>query len=186
VGQFSISANTTIGIRGGRETSDSEPGKTLVGVQLSIPLFVRNTFRAEQRAASATADATRLESDALSQQAFARMKASASQYRASFAAWQRWRGLSGNALDNGVELLDRVWKVREISTAEYLVQIKQLLDGRAAGEELKYQTWRAWTEWLEASGQWREALNIPTSPTDSESAAAAPDATRLPLSGNTP
>jgi outer membrane protein, heavy metal efflux system len=176
-------ADPTIGIRGGRETSDTEPGKTLVGVQLSIPLFVRNNFRAEQRAASATADATRLESDALTQQAFARMKANASQYRASFAAWQRWRGLSGGALDNGVELLDRVWKVREISTAEYLVQVKQLLDGRAAGEELKYQTWRAWAEWLEASGQWREALNTPES---DASAATAPDATSLPLFGNTP
>lgn len=177
-------ADPTIGIRGGRETSDTEPGKTLVGLQLSIPLFVRNSFRAEQRAASATADATRLESAALAQQAFARMKATASQYRASFAAWQRWRGISGAALDNGVELLDRVWKVREISTAEYLVQIKQLLDGRAAGEELKYQTWRAWAEWLEASGQWRQALSTP----DSESAApaaATPDATPA-LSGNAP
>jgi len=174
-------ADPTVGIRGGRETSDSEPGKTLVGLQLSIPLFVRNNFRAEQQAASASADATRLESAALTQQALARMKATASQYRASFAAWQRWRGASGTALNDGVELLDRVWKVREISTAEYLVQLKQLLDGRAAGEELQFQTWRAWAEWLEASGQWQQALNSLDA-----SAATTPDAISNLNSGNTP
>ncbi|ROH89697.1 TolC family protein [Stagnimonas aquatica] len=172
-------ADPTVGIRGGRETSDSEPGKTLVGLQLSIPLFVRNNFRAEQVAASASADAARLETAALTQQSIARMKATASQFRASYAAWERLSKASGTALDNGIELLDRVWKAREFSTAEYLVQLKQLLDGRAAGEELRYQTWQAWAEWLEASGQWREGLS------ELDATASASPAT-TPNSGNTP
>jgi len=50
-------------------------------------------------------------------------------------------------------LLERVWRVREITTAEYVLQLKQLLDGRAAGEELRLQAWQAWFEWLSASGQ---------------------------------
>lgn len=172
-------ADPTVGIRGGRETSDSEPGKTLVGLQLSIPLFVRNNFRAEQVAASASADAARIETAALTQQSIARLKAAASQFRASHAAWERWSKASGTALDNGIELLDRVWKAREFSTAEYLVQLKQLLDGRAAGEELRYQTWQAWAAFLEASGQWREGLS------ELDTAAPATPAT-TPNSGHTP
>ncbi len=176
-------ADPTIGIRGGRETSSSETGKTLVGLQLSIPLFLRNNFRAEQVAASASADAARIETAALAQQALARMKATASQYRASYAAWDRWQRASGAALDNGIELLDRVWKAREFSTADYLVQLKQLLDGRAAGEELRYQTWQAWAAWLEASGQWRAALTE----VDTAAAAQPPTAPHSnPISGVTP
>jgi outer membrane protein, heavy metal efflux system len=172
-------ADPTIGIRGGRESSDSEPGKTLVGLQLSIPLFVRNNFRSEQVAASASADAARIETAALTQQSIARMKATASQFRSSYAAWERWSKASGGALDNGIELLDRVWKAHEFSTAEYLVQLKQLLDGRAAGEELRYQTWQAWAEWLAASGKWREGLS------ELDAAPSAKPAS-TPNSGNTP
>jgi len=107
------------------------------------------------------------------------MKATASQFRASRAAWERLSKTSGTTLDNGIELLDRVWKAREFSTAEYLVQLKQLLDGRAAGEELRYQTWQAWAAFLEASGQWREGLS------ELDTAAPATPAT-TPNSGHTP
>lgn len=154
-------ADPTFGIRGGRESSSSEPAKALIGLQVTIPLFVRNNFHAEQKAAAATADATRIESAMLYQQTVARMQAAARQYTASYAAWERWSTASGKRLDDGIELLDKVWKVREISTSEYLVQLKQLLDGRAAGEELKYQTWRAWADWLEASGQWNSWRDMP-------------------------
>lgn len=172
-------ADPTIGLRGGRETSDTEPGKTLVGLQLSIPLFVRNGFGNEQAAASAEVDAAGIETAALMRQSSARMKAAAGQFRASYEAWQRWSETAGSTLDNGIELLERVWKVRELGTSEYLAQLKQLLDGRAAGEQLRYQTWAAWFEWLEASGQWREALT-----TLDNDAATTPLAS--PLSGNAP
>lgn len=147
-------ADPTFGIRGGRESSDSEAAKSLIGLQVSIPLFVRNNYRAEEKAASAAADAARYEAAAFYQQSLVQMQASARQYSASYSAWERWRSASGTRMEDGIELLDKVWKVREISTSDYLVQLKQLLDGRAAGEELKYQTWRAWAEWLASSGQW--------------------------------
>ncbi|MGH8492194.1 MAG: TolC family protein [Moraxellaceae bacterium] len=156
-------ADPTFGIRGGRESSDSEATKSLIGLQVSIPLFVRNNYRAEEKAASAAADAARYEAAALYQQSLAQMQASARQYSASYAAWERWRSASGTRMEDGIELLDKVWKVREISTSDYLVQLKQLLDGRAAGEELKYQTWRAWAEWLASSGQWSAWLTPSTS-----------------------
>lgn len=156
-------ADPTIGIRGGRESSDSEAATGLIGLQVSIPLFVRNTYRAEQKAASASADAARIEATALYQQSLAQMQASARQYRASYAAWERWQSASGTRVEDGIELLDKVWKVREIGTSDYLVQLKQLLDGRAAGEELKYQTWRAWAEWLASSGQWN-TWSAPSTP----------------------
>lgn len=155
-------ADPTVGIRGGRESSAGESATGLIGLQVSIPLFVRNNYRAEQKAAAASADVARIEADAFYQQSLARLHASARQYHASYGAWQRWHSASGTRVEDGIELLDKVWKVREIGTSDYLVQLKQLLDGRAAGEELKYQTWRAWAEWLASSGQWSTWLTPST------------------------
>ncbi|MCB1656804.1 MAG: TolC family protein [Pseudomonadales bacterium] len=166
-------ADPTVGIRGGRESSQGESGATLVGVQVSIPLFVRNNFSAEQATAAATADAAHLEANALYEDSLARMQATARQYRSAYAAWQRWQSASSARLDEGVELLDKVWKVHEISTADYLVQLKQLLDGRAAGAELNYQTWRAWFDWLDSSGQWQNGLASAISSAQSTPAASA-------------
>jgi cobalt-zinc-cadmium efflux system outer membrane protein len=153
-------ADPTVGFRvGGEHDRGGGNSENLVGLHLSIPLFLRNNFRAETNAARAQADASRIESDASYQAALVRMKAAATQYRRSYAAWQRWNASASNRIESGVELLERVWRVREISTAEYLVQLKQLLDGRTAGEELRTQTWLSWAEWLAASGDWQHWLD---------------------------
>lgn len=163
----------TLGLRGGTEQDhNGRNGEALIGLQVTIPLFLRNNFKAEVAAASARASATGIEAEAGYGLAVARMKAAATQYGRALAAAQRWTRLSSSRIDSGVELLDKVWRVREISTAEYLVQLKQLLDGRAAGEELRAQAWVSWAEWLDASGQWQAWLDAtptsspnPTAPT---------------------
>lgn len=150
----------TLGLRGGTEQNrDGGGAEPLIGLQLSIPLFVRNDFKAEVAAAEAKASAVRIDAEAEYRLAIARMKAAASQYGRTYSVWQRWTALSSARIDASVELLDKVWRVREISTAEYLVQFRQLLDGRAAGEELRAQTWACWAEWLDASGLWQAWLD---------------------------
>ncbi len=163
----------TLGLRGGTEQDHSgRNAEALIGLQVSIPLFLRNNFKAEVAAADAKASAAGIEAEAGYGLAVARMKAAATQYGRTYAAWQHWTALSSARIDASVELLDKVWRVREISTAEYLVQFRQLLDGRAAGEELRAQTWASWAEWLDASGLWQAwldatqaSLSTPTAPT---------------------
>lgn len=153
-------SDPTVGVRGGfQENRGGGSGGSLVGLELTIPLFLRNNFRAQVAAADAKASAAGIESDASYRLAVARMKAAATQYGRTYTAWQRWSGLSSARIDASVELLDKVWRVREISTAEYLLQLRQLLDGRAAGAELRAQTWASWAEWLDASGLWQAWLD---------------------------
>lgn len=153
-------SDPTVGVRGGfQENRGGGAGGSLVGLELTIPLFLRNNFKAQVAAADARASAAGIESEASYRLAIARMKAAATQYGRTHTAWMRWNGLSSARIDAGVELLDKVWRVREISTAEYLVQFRQLLDGRAAGAELRAQTWASWAEWLDASGRWQAWLD---------------------------
>lgn len=150
-------ADPKIGLRVGREQERSNSA-SVVGLQFSIPLNVRNTYQAETDAARAQANAASSSADAIYQQSITRLRASAMQYQRSYAAWQRWDALSSTRLDNNIQLLERVWQSREISTADYLLQLRQLLDGRSAGEALRAQAWQAWLEWLDASGQWQSWL----------------------------
>jgi len=144
----------TVSLRAGREQDrDGGNRELLAGIQISIPLLIRNTYRADTQAASAEASSARIDAEAAYRLALQQMSATSSQYARAYAAWQRWHALSTARIDTDVELLDRVWRVREITTAEYVLQLKQLLDGRAAGEELRLQAWQAWFEWLSASGQ---------------------------------
>lgn len=153
-------ADPTIGLRGGREQDHGGAnGDALVGLQVSMPLFLRNNFKAEVAAADAQATAADIEAQSGYRLAVTRMQAAATQYRRTHDAWQHWTRLSSTRIDASVDLLDKVWRVREISTADYLVQFKQLLDGRAAGEELRAQTWLSWAEWLDASGLWQAWLD---------------------------
>jgi len=144
----------TVSLRAGREQDrDGGNRELLAGIQISIPLLIRNTYRADTQATSAEASSARIDAEAAYRLALQQMNATSSQYARSYAAWQRWHALSTARIDTDVELLERVWRVREITTAEYVLQLKQLLDGRAAGEELRLQAWQAWFDWLSASGQ---------------------------------
>lgn len=144
----------TVSLRAGREQDrDGSNREPLAGIQISIPLLIRNNYRTDTQAASAEASSARIDAEAAYRLALQQMNATSSQYARSYGAWRRWHALSTARIDTDVELLERVWRVREITTAEYVLQLKQLLDGRAAGEELRLQAWQAWFEWLSASGQ---------------------------------
>jgi outer membrane protein, heavy metal efflux system len=157
-------ADPTIGLRIGQERERGGSSAKLIGLQFSMPLNVRNDFAAQTDAARAQASAASSSAEAIYQQTLARLRASAVQYQRSHAAWQRWDALASSRLDGSIPLLERVWQLREISTADYLLQLRQLLDGRAAGEALRAQAWQAWLEWLDASGQWQSWLNALNNP----------------------
>lgn len=145
----------TIGLRGGREASDN-----LIGLTLSIPLFVRNNFSAEVDAANA--DAIQIEQNAhnLYRISRARLISTARRFELGREAWADWQQTGQTSLESQTQLLERLWQAGELSTADYLVQIKQTLDTRTAAAELHGSLWQAWFEWLAASGKTESWLGL--------------------------
>jgi len=148
-------ADPTIGLRGGREASDN-----LIGLTFSIPLFVRNNFSAEVDAANA--DAIQIEQGAQNtyRTGRARLISTAQRFELGRQAWEGWLQTGQSSLESQVQLLERLWSAGELSTADYLVQIKQTLDTRTAAAELHGSLWQAWFEWLAASGRTESWLGL--------------------------
>lgn len=138
----------TIGLRGGREDSDN-----LIGVNLSIPLFVRNNFRAEVDVASAELIQAEGESQNIARKARSNLLSSARRYQLIRETWQGWQQTGLSSLDNQLSLIQKLWQAREISTTEYFMQLNQTLDTRLSAIELRQDLWYGWTDWLLASGQ---------------------------------
>jgi len=148
-------ADPTIGLRGGRDASDN-----LIGLTLSIPLFVRNNFSAEVDAANA--DAIQIEQGAQNtyRTGRARLISTARRFELGRQAWDGWLQIGQSSLESQTQLLERLWQAGELSTADYLVQIKQTLDTRTAAAELHGSLWQAWFEWLAASGKTESWLGL--------------------------
>lgn len=142
----------TIGIQGGRNYGESE-NKKLFGLTLSLPLFVRNPYKAEVDAANYDAiQADRKREDVI-RQTKAEIISSAERYELLYMAMVKWQRATGKPLGDGVVLIERLWKAGEMNTTDYLVQLKQRIDSQIAGVELRGRAWGAWIDWLRASGQ---------------------------------
>jgi cobalt-zinc-cadmium efflux system outer membrane protein len=138
----------TVQVRGGRE-ADS----TLVGVNLSIPLYIRNSHKYEVTAAMAERDQVQQLADDLMRRAYSRYLSATERYQLSRDAWQDWQQTGQFSLQRQGDLLRRLWEAGEISTTDFLVQVQQTLDTRENALDLELAMWNAWFEWLAASGQ---------------------------------
>ncbi len=150
-------ADPTISVRGGREDLEGSKEETLVGINLSIPLFVRNNFRAEVAAANAELIRAEREGQDLHRRTRSRLLSAAERYRLSRGAWAIWQRTGQPSIDRQVNLLERAWRVGELSTTDYLVQIDQTLDTRAEALAVRSRLWESWFDWLVASAlidQW--------------------------------
>jgi cobalt-zinc-cadmium efflux system outer membrane protein len=138
----------TVSLRGGREDES-----TLVGINLSIPLYIRNSFKYEVSAAVADRDQAQQLVDDLLRHAYARFLSASERYEISRNAWDGWEQTGQISLERQGDLLQRMWEAGELSTTDFLVQLRQTLDTRESALNLKLTMWRAWFEWLAASGQ---------------------------------
>lgn len=138
----------TVSLSGGQEG-----GKSLVGLTLSMPLYVRNRFRYEVDAAAAEYDQAQELADDVLQRAYARLLSAAERYQLSNAAWDDWERTGQVSLRRQTDLLRRLWEAGELSTTDYLVQLRQTLDVRESALDLRFALWEAWFEWLQASGR---------------------------------
>ena len=138
----------SFGLRGGMEGEE-----VLVGINFSMPLFIRNNYRAEIEVANQ--EVLQIERLLLSatRRAEAQLSGSHKRYRITYDAWQLWKQTGLNSLNEQMKLINTLWKSGEMNTSEYLIQAKQNVDAQETAVELSSHMWEAWIEWLVASGQ---------------------------------
>jgi cobalt-zinc-cadmium efflux system outer membrane protein len=144
----------TFSLYGGRKDLGTGAGtEGVVGLALSVPLFVRNNLSAELAAARADASAATAEQRRVELELRARAERAAGTYGAVRDAWTRWSQSSGTDVTTRAELLERLWRAGEVSTADYLIQLKQSLDTALAGADLRGRLWRSYVDALYSTGQ---------------------------------
>ncbi len=157
----------TIGVRAGQEQAfrnGNDDRFNLAGVTLSIPLYLRNNFRAEVDVAAAELTQAQESLQDNYRRARARLLSAADRYRLSRGAWEVWQGSGQASLGSQIDLLERIWRAGEMSTADYLLQLNQTLDTRANALDVQRRLWQAWADWLVASGQVAAWLDPAVSP----------------------
>ncbi|MCU7880654.1 MAG: TolC family protein [Candidatus Thiodiazotropha sp. (ex Lucinoma aequizonata)] len=136
-----------IGLSAGREDDE-----ILLALSLSIPLQTRNDFRSSVDAAQALAIQAEQNAQQSLRNVLAAIKSARESYGLISDAWSQWTSLGRTSLEQHSVLLETQWQAGEMSTSEYLLQIKQAIDTRIAGLKLKGGLWNAWSTWLTASG----------------------------------
>ena len=142
----------TVGVSGGRIDYGNVQDR-IIGVSVRIPLFVRNGYRAEAVAAQADVEVAAAEAERIRLQLASGQRAAIDSYRAMADAWAGWQSSRGTDVDRREALLERLWREGELSTADYLLQIKQTLDTQLARAELQARLWRSYVDYLAAMGQ---------------------------------
>ncbi|WP_426700684.1 TolC family protein [Rhodanobacter sp. Col0626] len=148
----------TVSLAGGR-VRNGPISDRVIGLNISIPLPVLNTGRAEVEAAHADADAAAAQ---LRSRQFIRradLQEAQIRYVALREAAVAFRHGRAAAFGDRTALLEKLWRAGETSTSDYLTQLKQSLDTALSGHELESQTWQAWFDYLTAAGRLNDWLD---------------------------
>ena len=153
-------ADPTLKLRGGSIDLGDGRRDGMYGLSISMPLFVRNTFRAEVLAAKADARAAAADLERVKIALVARADRTRADYTAVRDAWLRWHRSPATDVDERAALLERLWRAGELSTSDYLLQLDQTLDTALAGAALDGRLWITCTDYLAATGQLEAWLGV--------------------------
>ncbi len=142
----------TLSLTGGQVRSGPRTDQ-VIGVSVSIPLPVLNTGRAEVDAAQAEAAAAAASVRSRQFVLRAGLQETQARYAALRGAAEAFRSGRAAAFEDRTTLLEKLWRAGEISTSDYLVQLKQSLDTALSGLQLESQAWQAWFDYLTAAGR---------------------------------
>jgi len=147
--------NPTIGL-----TAGTEGDEDLIGVNLSIPLNIRNNYSAEVDSANESLIAIEQRAHIAFREIRANIISTNERYKALLHAWKNWQDKSRNSVDQQLLLVKKMWQIGDISTADYLLQLKQALETKATGIELRNQLWQVAFEWMSIVSTLDDWLNI--------------------------
>ncbi|MFV2059683.1 MAG: TolC family protein [Gammaproteobacteria bacterium] len=153
--QSEKSWDPTIAIRGGKEDEE-----TLTGITLSIPLNIRNSFTAEVQAAKHELIQTEYRAQQFYREQRATVLSRTQRYALLQQAWVTWRENGKTSIQQQLQLIKRLWKIGDMSTTVYLVQLKQSIDTQTAGLELRGKLWQSAFEWMNSTASIINWLNI--------------------------
>lgn len=137
----------TISLKGGQEE-----GANMIGVSVSIPLNIFNTYGSEVDVAKYQNTAQVKSMQSAFHIAKSRFYNSKKRYELSRRTWNAWNLKGRKALEEQVYTLNSKFNVGELSATDYLVQVQQTLDTRIAAKELHRKAWNSWFAWVKASG----------------------------------
>jgi len=138
----------TVSLKGGQEDEE-----LLIGLNIKIPLFVRNSYKYEVEAVLAERNESQLIADDVKYRARIALNSSMENFHTLRTAWVDWQSTSEESLSRPLDQLQRLWETGELSTADYVVQLTQTLEVRESALDLNESLWQAWFRWLLASGQ---------------------------------
>ncbi|HET6912382.1 MAG TPA: TolC family protein [Rhodanobacteraceae bacterium] len=142
----------TVSLTGG-EVRVGRVRDNVIGLSVSIPLPVLNNGRAEVDAARADADAAAANAQAQRLRLRSGLQEARTRYAALRSADAVFHSGRAAAFADRTALLEKLWRAGEISTSDYLVQLKESLNTALSGLELKSQAWQAWFDYLTAAGR---------------------------------
>lgn len=142
----------TLSLRGG-QVDIGNVTDNVVGLAISVPIFVRNNYRAEAVAARADSEAASAEEARVVLESEAAAERARATYAAVRDAWSQWSTSPGTDVDARAVLLEKLWRAGELSTADYLIQLQQTVDTALAGADLQGRVWRAYVDALYATGR---------------------------------
>lgn len=146
-------SDPTLGINGGKSGEDN-----VVAVTLSIPLALRNNYRAEVRAASQESLAAEAHYYQIRRQQLALLEGSEAALQAYSGRHERWIRVMQARVGNSASLLDKQWRTGDLSTPDYLLALKERGESLQAGIELESEWHQSVIEWLLESGQLIDAI----------------------------
>ena len=145
----------TVGVTGG-----DEAGQALLGVNLTLPLPLRNPFRYEVTAAYQQYRQAQQTVNDILRRARARLVNAFERYRIAHSAWRDWQRIGPSSAQQQADHLRRLWLSGELNATEFLVQTSRTIDSQDSALQLRQALWLAWFEWLVASGKVDEWLNV--------------------------
>lgn len=149
-------AEPTFGVSAGKSA-----GESTVGLNVSIPLNIRNDYSNEARAASQSALAIESELKALLQAKKYQLKASISTVREYKKRFESWQQLMADEQTSSDMLIAKLWRSGEINTNDYLMSIQQISDGKLAGIDMQEAYQLALIDALTQSGQLIDFISPP-------------------------
>ncbi|MBS0200452.1 MAG: TolC family protein [Proteobacteria bacterium] len=157
-------ADPTVGVRIGTIELDRRTRDRVAGFTVSIPLHVRNSYRAEVEAAEADATAAEADVARLRLQLEADQRRAIDSYAAARNAWTLWSSSRGTDSDRRSALLEKLLRGGDISPSDFLLQLRQSLDTQLAGAALEARVWRSWTDYLATTGQLERWTGLEATP----------------------
>ena len=127
-------ADPTIGLGAGKLGRDD-----VLTLSLSFPLYVRNNFSLQYKAADQQAMASEANYHAVRRKQLFAIKASKAALKEYNRRFQKWQNLMQGRDKNSGNLLQKQWSIGDISTTEYLLTLQQRTAGLIAGIQLEQE-----------------------------------------------